>query len=119
MALDLHSLDGSLSSSSPLEVEEIIRLMRQKWGVAYDLRLVVRNERLFLQIMWGYLEQKSFPLNEDEYKLHINEILEILNRTGQARNFREWIFNIVSKPRLGRALTLPINSDQRLDEFVL
>ena len=104
---------------NPLDVEEVIACMQAKWGVSYDLQLVVRKNRLYLHIMWAYLEQQSFPLNEEEYKNHINEVLEVINRLGLAPFFREWIQCVQGKPRLGRAISLHLNSDERLKEFVL
>ena len=74
---------------------------------------------MYIQMMWGYLEQKSFPLDEDSYKFKLNSILEIVNRVGQAELLRHWLRNVEGKPRLGRALTLPLKLDQRLEEFVL
>ena len=50
--------------SDPLGVEELIGCLRQRWRATYDLQLVVRRQRLYLQVMWAYLEQQSFPMDE-------------------------------------------------------
>ena len=108
-----------MSSSDPLSVEEVIACLRRRWGVTYHLRLLRRNNRIYIQMMWRYLEQKSFPLDEASYNADLNNTLEIVNRVGQAQLFRHWLNNIDGKPRLGNALTLPLRPDQRLEEFVL
>ena len=103
----------------PLTVEEVMRCLRSRWNATYDLQLVVRQKRLYLQMMWAYLEQQSFPLDEESYKIHLNEILEIINRLGLSDFVREWLATTPRKPRLGRAISLPLNADGLLGEFVL
>ena len=44
----------------PLSVDEVMACLRQRWRATYDLQLVVRRRRLYLQVMWAYLEQQSF-----------------------------------------------------------
>ena len=107
------------SSSSPLAVEEVMDCLRRRWGVTYDLKLLVKGERIYLQMMWRFLEQQSFPMDEETYKVHLNETLEIINRVGQSDLVRTWLQNVELTPRLGRAISLPLSMDQRLDEFVL
>ncbi len=116
------SLSNQYSSSSfqpPLSVDEVMSLLRHRWGVAYDLQIVVRGKNLYLQLMWRFLEQQSFPLDEDSYKIHLNQVLEIINRLGMAGITREWLAIKSSKPRLGRAITLPLKSNDLIGEFIL
>ena len=58
-------------SIPPLTVDEVIDLLRERWQASYDMQLVVRRKRMYLQVMWAYLEQQSFPLNEEEYRTHL------------------------------------------------
>ena len=103
-----------------LEVEEVIKCLRRRWQVTYDLQLVVRSERLYLQIMWAYLEQRSFPLDEDQFIAHLFEIIEVVNRIGLSDEVRNWLETTSKKPRLGRAVSLHLDADQTLlQEFVL
>jgi len=83
------------------------------------MKLIIKKEGIFLQIMWRYLEQQSFPFTEESYRAHLNEILEIVNDVGQAEFVRQWIENVGIKPRIGRALTLQLKEDARLKEFLL
>ena len=103
----------------PLEVDEVISLIRNHWGVTYDVKLLVRRKRLFFQIMWALLEQQSFPLDEPSYRKNLAEIIDVLNRLGQSGVIRTWLGHCLGKPRLGRALSLPLKVDERLEEFVL
>ncbi len=110
---------GSFSSSIPLQVDEVVECLRRRWGVTYDLKLLVKRDRIYLQMMWGFLEQQSFPLNEEDFRENLNRTLEIINRAGQSDLVRNWLRNVQAKPRLGRAVSLSLPIDQRMDEFVL
>ena len=113
------SNSGRHSSSIPLEAEEVMECLRRRWGVTYDLRLLIKRDRIYLQMMWGFLEQQSFPIDEETFIENLNRTLEIINRAGQSDFVRYWLENIQAKPRLGRAITLALPRDQRMDEFVL
>ena len=120
MSLEFNSSNsGGYSASIPLEVEEVMECLRRRWGVTYDLRLLIKRDRIYLQMMWGFLEQKSFPMDEESFIDHLNRTLEIFNRAGLSNFVRNWLENVQAKPRLGKALTLALPRDQRMDEFVL
>ena len=74
---------------SPLTVDEVIGCLQQRWQASYDLQLVVRRGRLYLHVMWAYLEQQSFPLDENAYREHIAEVIDVVNRLAQAQVVRE------------------------------
>ena len=98
-----------LPSDAPLSSAEVLEILRQRWQASYDLQLIVRRGRLYLQVMWGYLEQQSFPMTAEA--LH-----------GQARGTggqSQWPWGggarcapgcctTSDKPRLGKAMTLPL-----------
>ncbi len=115
----LSSCSMSAPVSSPLSVNEVIACLQERWQVTYDLRLVTRDKRLYLQLMWAYLEQQSFPLNEEDFRKHLNEVLEVINRLGQAEIVRKWLRTVVRRPRIGRPLTLWLKVDESLKEFVI
>ena len=113
-------LDQSpVEKSLPLAVDEVIDCLRFRWEVTYELRLVVRRNCLYLQVMWGYLEQQSFPLDERTYRNNLGELLEVVNRLGLASQVRDWLFSTPKKPRIGRALSLKLQADGLLEEFVV
>ena len=97
--------------SDPLSVEELIGCLRQRWRATYDLQLVVRRQRLYLQVMWAYLEQQSFPMDEVTYRARIAEVLDVVNRLGLAAEVRRWITTTRDKPRLGKALSLQLQAE--------
>ena len=110
---------GSFPSPIPLEVDEVVGCLRRRWGVTYDLKLLIKKDRIYLQMMWGFLEQQSFPLDEESFREHLSRTLEIINRGGHSDFVRNWLENVQAKPRLGKAITLLLPIDQRMGEFVL
>lgn len=102
-----------------MEVEEVINFLLNRWGVLYEFKLVVKGKSLYLQIMWGFLEQQSFPLSEAEYRENLSNTLEIINRLDYISEVRQWLINLEGKPRVGRALSLPLRGGKFLEEFVL
>lgn len=58
---------------------ELRSLVLDKYGVSYDMRLVRRGSRMWLEIMWKFLEQQSFPLTEQEYELQLDAVAAFLN----------------------------------------
>ena len=68
----------------PLTVDEVISCLQQRWQASYDLQLVVRRGRLYLHVMWAFLEQQSFPLDESAYREHIAKVIDVVNRLAQA-----------------------------------
>ncbi|MEX1317239.1 MAG: DUF3067 family protein [Synechococcaceae cyanobacterium] len=107
-------------SAAPLSGTELIRVLRSRWQVSYDLKLVQRRGRLYLQVMWAHVEQQSFPLSTDDYALRLEEVAALLNGMGVAGQVRRWLLTTPGKPRLGRALTLPLAlTPGRSAEFLL
>ena len=106
-------------SIPPLTVDEVIELLRERWQASYDMQLVVRRKRMYLQVMWAYLEQQSFPLNEEEYRIHLAQVVDVVNRLGQAGAVRSWLTDTRDRPRLGKALSLQLQGEGRLEEFLV
>ena len=59
-------------------------MLQVRWQVSYDLQLVQRRGRVYLQVMWAYLEQQSFPLGEEGYRAKLEELVGLLNGLGVA-----------------------------------
>ena len=100
--------------SSPLSGAELLGLLRQRWQASYDLQLVQRRGRLYLQVMWAYLEQQSFPLSPEAYAARLEEVAGMLNGMGVAGQVRHWLSTTTDKPRLGRALGLALEPPPEL-----
>ena len=103
----------------PLTAAELLSILRERWGASYDLQLHRRAGRLYLQVMWAYLEQQSFPLSEADYLERLEQLVEQLNGIGQADDVRNWLQTTRDKPRLGKALSFPLPDQGRLSEFLL
>ena len=108
----------------PLSVDEVMACLRQRWRATYDLQLVVRRRRLYLHVMWAFLEQQSFPMDENSYRGHLAEGLDVVNRLGLADEVRNWLFTTRDKPRLGKALSLQLQlegpeAESLLKEFLV
>ena len=67
----------------------------------------------------GLFGTAIFPLNEDAFRIHLNDLLDVVNRLGQASVVMKWLAISSGKPRLSRALTFELMSDCRMEEFVL
>ena len=112
-------LNEHFLEAMPLEVSEVIHILKTRWGVTYELKIVQKGQRLYLQMMWGYLEQQSFALSEQEYRKELAQLIDVLNRLGKASEVRGWLLNIQGKPLVGRALSLPLRGNEYFEEFVI
>jgi hypothetical protein len=107
-------------AGAPLSGAEVRALLVARWQANHDLRLVQIRSRLYLQVMWNHLEQQSFPLSAEEYADHIERVAGALNDLGLAATVRQWLGSTRDRPRLGRALSLPLEPvSGRASEFLL
>ena len=112
--------EGNSLPGQPLSAEELVAILRQRWQVSYDLQIVQRHGRFYLQVMWAYLEQQSFPLGPEAYQARIEELVGLLNGLGVASQVRQWLRTTPGKPRLGRPLHLSLEiPPERASEFLL
>lgn len=95
-------------AAGPLTAAEVRALLQQRWGASYDVHLIQRQRRIYLQIMWGYLEQLSFPLDESTYLARLADLVETINQMGKGDAVRTWLRTTTDRPRLGKALSLPL-----------
>lgn len=106
--------------AAPLSGSELLELLRRRWQASYDLQLVQRRGRLYLQVMWAYLEQQSFPLSAEAYGLKLEEVAGLLNGMGVAAQVRHWLNTTPEKPRLGKAMGLALDLPPELQgEYLL
>jgi len=75
--------------SGELTGEELVQLIKDKWGARYDCRITRRRDglgklRFYLQVMWKFLEQKSFPLSEEEYYEQLDAVASLVTEWGLA-----------------------------------
>ncbi len=98
---------------------ELRQILRQKWGYSFDLQLRKVKGKIYLQVMWRFFEQASFPLSEREYMEHLEAIVNYLNAWGVEEQLRSFIAKTREKPRLGKAVSIPLDLGSRSSEWIL
>lgn len=99
--------------------EELHQLLLAKWGRSYDVQIRRAQGKVFLQIMWKYLEQASFPLTEGEYLEHLETVAGYVNAWGGTAQVQAFIEQTRDRPRLGKAVNIPIDLGERASEWLL
>lgn len=99
--------------------EELHQILLSKWGCSYDIQLRRIKDRIFVQVMWKYLEQASFPLSEQEYLEHLEAIAHYLNAWGGVQQVQSFIEKTRDRPRLGKAISIPLDLGERSSEWIL
>ncbi|MDF5729881.1 MAG: DUF3067 family protein [Rhizonema sp. PD38] len=97
--------------------QELHQLLQGKWGRSYDVLLRRTQGKIFLQIMWKYLEQASFPLSEAEYEQHLDSIACYIDAMGGTEQVQTFIQETRERPRLGKAVSIPLNLGERAAEW--
>jgi Domain of unknown function (DUF3067) len=98
---------------------DLRQLIITKWSYSYDVQLRKQPNKIYLQVMWRYLEQVSFPLSEVEYDEHLESIANYLNAMGGAQQVIDFIQTTKEKPRLGKAISISIELGDRASEWIL
>lgn len=99
--------------------QELHELIVAKWGYSFDIQFRRLQGQIFFQVMWRYLEQASFPLTEAEYFAHLEEIATYLVGWGQVDHVRSAIATTRDRPRLGKAVSIPLDLGARSSEWML
>lgn len=99
--------------------EQLHQLLLKKWGRSYDMQLRKVKGKIFVQVMWKYLEQASFPLSPQEYAENLNAIANYLNAWGSVEQLKSFIEKTRERPRLGKAVSLQLNLGERSSEWIL
>ena len=99
--------------------EQLHQLLLDKWGYSYDLQLRKVKGKIYVQVMWKYLEQASFPLSPQEYAENLNAIANYLNAWNGVEQLKSFIEKTRERPRLGKAVSLQLNLGERSSEWIL
>lgn len=99
--------------------EDLHQLLQAKWGRSYDIRLRRTQGKIFVQVMWRYLEQVSFPMTETEYFEHLEAVAIYIQGWGAVQQVQEYIQQTRQKPRLGKAVSIPLELGGRASEWML
>jgi Domain of unknown function (DUF3067) len=99
--------------------QELHQLLLNKWGRSYDIQLRRTKGKIFVLVMWKYLEQASFPLSEAEYMAHLETISSYLNAWDGMTQIKAFITRTRERPRLGKAVSIPLDLGDRASEWIL
>ncbi|MFN3360262.1 MAG: DUF3067 family protein [Pseudanabaenaceae cyanobacterium] len=91
---------------------ELRSLLVAKWGYSYDVQLRQTGNKIYLQVMWRYLEQASFPLSEAEYLAHLDRVATYLRDWQVTDQVVTAINASRTRPRLGKAVAIPLQLPQ-------
>jgi hypothetical protein len=98
---------------------ELLKLLIKKWGVAYDIQLRKNtpfgdaSSNIYINIMWRYFGQKSFPMNEREYLEHLEAIARYMTAINKVDDFKEKVAESRKRPNayFGYAVGFPLDVD--------
>ena len=99
--------------------QDLRQLLMNKWGRSYDVQLRRTQGKVFLLVMWKYLEQASFPLTEVEYQAHLDIVASYLHAFGGTTQVQTFIELTRERPRLGKAISIPLDLGERASEWIL
>lgn len=99
--------------------KELQEILLNKWGYSYDIQLRQTRGKIFVLIMWKYLEQVSFPLSESEYLDRLDTVSNYLNAWGGAYRVKAYIEKTRERPRLGKAVSIPLDLGELSSEWIL
>lgn len=99
--------------------EDLRQLLLSKWGRSYDVQLRRTQGKIFLQVMWKYLEQVSFNFSEDDYIAHLDDIVNYLNGWGVTDQVQKYILSTKENPRVGKAVSIPLDLGDRSIEWII
>ena len=99
--------------------KELRQLLIDKWGQPYDVQFRRTQGKIFLQIMWKYFGQVSFPMSEIDYQDHLDSIVNYLNALGGIQQVQTFILETKERPRLGKAVSIPLNLGERASEWIV
>lgn len=120
---DLERLVGQDDSS--FSGVDLATLIRKKYGRSYDVLLIKKEfmgrNLLAMNVMWKYVEQRSFPLTEEDYLLRLDDVANTLKCWGAVSHIRNSLENLKERPRIGKAVSIFIDMDEsggRANEWI-
>ena len=99
--------------------QELREIIITKWGYSYDVQMRKTPTKIYLQVLWKYQEQASFPLSEIEYLAHLDTIGSYLVAMGSVEQVQKFIDKTTERPRLGKAVSLLLDLGDRTSEWIL
>eukprot|EP00262_Sarcandra_glabra_P020324 TRINITY_DN802_c0_g1_i1.p1 TRINITY_DN802_c0_g1~~TRINITY_DN802_c0_g1_i1.p1 ORF type:complete len:226 (+),score=31.71 TRINITY_DN802_c0_g1_i1:94-771(+) len=111
---DLERIVGN--DDSTFNGVDLATLIRNKYGRSYDVQLIKKEfmgrNLLAMNVMWKYMEQRSFPLTEEEYLLRLDDVANSLKCWGAVSHIRNSLAKLKERPRIGKAVSIFIDMDE-------
>lgn len=115
----VRALKTESTSSKKFDGRELLKLIIKKWGVAYDIQLRKNSPfgeasaNIYINVMWRYFGQKSFPMSEREYMEHLEAIARYINAVNKVDDFKDKVSESRKRPNayFGYAVGLPLDVD--------
>ena len=99
--------------------QELREIITTKWDYSYDVQIKKTPTKIYLQVMWKYQEQASFPISEAEYLDRLNTIASYLAAMGVVEQVQKFIDKTTERPRLGKAVSILLNLGDRAAEWLV
>ncbi len=99
--------------------KDLHTLLLRQWGRSYDLQFRRVQGKMFVLIMWRYLEQSSFPMSVLEYEEHLEAIAIYLTEWGVSDYVAQALLEKQGRPRLGKAISIELDLGDRASEWIL
>lgn len=94
--------------------KQLRELVVRKFGRPYDTRLSKINNRIYFQVMWRFLGQRSFHLTEEMYDEQLDAVAEYITHWGIADRLQEMLLTTRQRPGFtggggAKAVSIPLN----------
>jgi hypothetical protein len=97
---------------------DLQELLINKWGRSYDVQFRRTQGKIFVLVMWRYLEQASFPMTSQEYEEHLNAVAIYLQGWGAFEQVAQYLETTRERPRTGKAVSIPLELGGRASEWM-
>jgi hypothetical protein len=94
--------------SGVFDGKELRRVLKERFTVEYDVQPVVRNDRVYIHVLWRYFEQVSFYMDEAQWAEHTEAVADLLKKWGAVDHFCDYIAAIKKRPVVGISVNVPI-----------
>jgi hypothetical protein len=99
--------------------QELREIISTKWDYSYDVQIKKAPGKIYLQVMWKYQEQASFPLSDADYLAHLDTVGSYLAAMGAVEQVQKFIEKTTERPRLGKAVSILLDLGTRSSEWIL
>jgi hypothetical protein len=115
------SLEEDAEALSTITGEQLRQLVVDKWGRPYDTRLRQSRDRklgpaqtrMYLEVMWRFQGQKSFPLSPAAYAEQLDAVAGLLTEWGVVGEAVKGIRETKSRPGIdtvgANSVTIPLS----------